>query len=265
MLPSVVQDRLDALIGTGELPLPLLPEAAAQVLALVRKPDCDARRLAELVKRDPAMTAHVMQVASSPLYGAATKIASVPQAIARLGFQQVTQVALAVASKARVFRATGFEAEVKLAFQHALTAALFAQEIARARRSAVDAAFLAGLFHDFGQPLLMQAIVDLAADAGVAIDRAAVFAAVDARHAEVGAALVDAWGMPPKVAEAVKVHHEPGGCELATLVAFADWFAHGAATPMPTTHAAALNLYPDDVAGIAKQAEAIAAVVAVVA
>ena len=86
MLPQV-RDRFDALIASGKLPLPLLPAVAAQVLAMVERPDCDARKLAELFKRDPAMTAHVMQVAGSPMYASATKITSLQQAIGRLGCQ----------------------------------------------------------------------------------------------------------------------------------------------------------------------------------
>ena len=262
MLPPAVQARLDALIATGELPLPLLPEAAAQVLAMVQRPDCDARRLAELVRRDPAMTAHVMQIAGSPLYGAATKISSLQQAIGRVGFAAIVQVALVVASKARVFRVAGFDAEVKAAFAHALATALYAQEIARMRRSPVDAAFLAGLFHDFGQPVLMQAIIDLCEEP---VDREAVIEAVEATHTVVGATLVDAWGMPPKVAEAVRRHHDASGCELAMVVAVADWFATGMPEPAPQVLTAQLNLYPADVAAIAARADDIAATVAVIA
>jgi putative nucleotidyltransferase with HDIG domain len=261
MLPQL-RDQFDALIASGKLPLPLLPEVASQVLAMVERPDCDARKLAELFKRDPAMTAHVMQVAGSPMYAGATKIVSLQQAIGRLGFATIVQIAMVVASKTRVFQLKGFEAEVKAAFRHALATALYAQEIARSRRSTVDLAFLAGLFHDFGQPVLLQALVDLHRDAKVVPDHDDVMAAVDAAHASVGGSLVDSWQMPAKVAEAVRLHHAPEGCELATLVALADSFAHGA----PSQELAApLNMYPEDVAAIADKAADIAASVEAIA
>jgi HD-like signal output (HDOD) protein len=79
-----------------------------------------------------------------------------------------------------------------------------------------------------------------------------VLAAVEAKHAEVGAALVVKWQMPARVAEAVRLHHSPGGCELAALVALADCFAHGNAAP--TELAVALNLYPEDLEAIAARA-----------
>jgi putative nucleotidyltransferase with HDIG domain len=247
MLSPDVQARFDAAIASGELPLPLLPESAAQVLAMVDRPTCDAWRLAELVRRDPAMTAHVMQIAASPVYAAATKVTSLQQAIARLGFATIAQIAVAAAAKARVFSVPGFEPELRAAFAHALATALFAQEIARLRRSTVDVAFLAGLFHDFGQPVLLQLLVDLRCS-----DRDAALAAVEGAHADVGAALVARWAMPVKVAEAVKLHHAPAGCELAALVATADCLAHGRDVPAELT--AQLNLYPEDVEAIAAKA-----------
>jgi HDOD domain len=63
-LDPVIRDRLAQLIERGELPLPLLPEAASQVMVLVDRPDCDTRRLADVIRRDPALTAHVLRIAS---------------------------------------------------------------------------------------------------------------------------------------------------------------------------------------------------------
>jgi len=259
MLAPEVQARFAEMIASGELPLPVLPEVAAQVLAVVQRPDCDTARLAELLRRDPAMTAHVMAMAASPMYAGAVVVSSLPQAIGRLGFATLTQIVIAVASKARVFAVPGYDAEVKAAFQHALATALFAQEIAKARRSTVDVAFLAGLFHDFGQPVLLQALVDLAPGA----ERADVLAEVEAAHAAVGAKLVTKWAMPAKVAEAVARHHAPAGCELATVVALADDFAHGCEPALPL--AATLNLYPDDLEAIGNRADDIAATVKAIA
>lgn len=258
MLAPDLQARFDDLIASGELPLPVLPEVASQVLALVQRPDCDTARLAELIKRDPAMTAHVMAIVASPMYAGAIKISSLQQAIGRLGYATVTQIVLAVASKTRVFAVPGFETEVKQAFRHALATALFAQEIAKARRSTVDVAFLAGLFHDFGQPVLLQALVDIAPQAA----REDVLAAVEAAHAQVGAKLVTKWAMPAKVAEAVENHHAPAS-ELAMLVALADDFAHGGTGVVAL--GAKLNLYPDDLETLAKRADDIAATVKAIA
>jgi putative nucleotidyltransferase with HDIG domain len=225
-----------------------------EVLSLTGRPDSDPKRLAELLRSDPAMTAHILRIANSPFYRPRTPIDSLPQAITRLGFVQVGQIALVVACKQRVFRAKGFEADVHRAFRHSLGAALYAREIARARRRDEEEAFLAALLHDIGRPILLQAVAD--AEEGVKLaDKPAVLAVVAAMHARAGASLARRWGLPGAVTEAIADHHQgdTGGAlrDLTMLVALADDLAHVALDPhpesaMPATHWAVprLNLPP---------------------
>ena len=249
-LPPNIRSRLDEVVA-GELPLPILPEVAAQVLAMVDDENCDARVLTDLVRSDPALAAHAMRVASSPMYASTVKMVSLQQVIARLGFSIVTQIALAVATRARTFRAPGFETELRAVFAHSLTCALFAQEIARKRKRAVDEAFMAGLLHDLGRPVLLQVIVDLYREAKLVPDRDAILATIDLEHPAIGATIATAWSLPVSVAEAIRRHHAPIGSELATVVALADSFAHDRAHD--PTLAVALDLYPADLQPITKR------------
>ena len=57
-----------------------------------------------------------------------------------------------IATRTRAFRVDGHEDEMRALFAHAFATALYAQEVARARRLGVEEAFLAGLFHDVGPP-----------------------------------------------------------------------------------------------------------------
>ncbi|MEO8706812.1 MAG: HDOD domain-containing protein [Kofleriaceae bacterium] len=257
-----VRERLDVLVAKNTLPLPVLPAAAASLISILERPRCELRDVADVIHRDPTLTAHVLRIAGSPAYAAATKIVSLPQVIGRLGFAAIMQIALVVASRTRVFKVPGFEAEVKSSFQHSFTTALYAQEIARLRRGAVDQAFIAGLLHDIGRPVVLQVLVDLHAEVGAASCSVALIAAASERHAEIGGSLVDSWALPAKVAEAVRMHHSPDGIDLAMVVALADSFSHGA----PDAAAAmALHLYPEDLALIASKAEVILQTVEVMA
>ncbi|MBL0218715.1 MAG: HDOD domain-containing protein [Myxococcales bacterium] len=258
-LDPLLRERFLAEVEHGELPLPLLPEVISQALAAIERPNCDARTLAELLRRDAALTAHVMRIAGSPVYAGAVKLVSLQQVIARLGFAALRQIVLLVTVGARTFRAQGFEAEVRGAFRHALASALFAQEIARLRRSSVDLAFLGGLFHDIGRPLALQALVDLHRERKLEPDRTEVLALAEEAHARIAGTLLARWDIAPKVVEACAQHHQPHGVELALVVALGDSFAHaldgdpfsGAAV------AAELNVYPDDVAALAAMTDRI--------
>jgi putative nucleotidyltransferase with HDIG domain len=276
-LPEKVAAALRAKIEQGTLDLPVLSEVAAEVVASTGREDCDFRALAELVRRDQAMATHFLRVANSPLYLPKTKIVSVQQALARLGMGAVREIALLISVKTRTFQVRGYERLLKEQFRHSLGAALFAQEIARMRRFNVDEAFLSGLLHDVGRPVLLQAIVDLHKEFRLPERAAAVEAAASEHHATVGSALVAKWSLPQSLADTIRFHHtpaeassDPKGPMMASL---ADELSHYVLDSEPGDEAAlrshraldVLNLYPEDVDKLLAMRERIVEMVAAIA
>src|SRR5258708_39339191 len=256
---SGLRRRLGQRLDAGGLELPLLPEVAAEVVALTASEDSDTGRRAEVSRRDASMTAHGLRLANSPLYRPRSPIVSLQQALSRLGMSQIRQMALAVSCKQRVFRARGYEAEVHRTFRRSFATGLMAQEIARARGWNVEEAFLAGLLHDVGRPVLLQAVADIVS-VHRAGDRQAVLAVVAELHSSVGGALARKWLLPPRVAGTITVHHdaltEAGSPPLAVLTAFADDLSHFALAPPGVGDEAlirehplltSLNVRPDEV------------------
>lgn len=241
----------------GLLELPVLPAVASEVLGLVDREDADARTLADLVQRDPSLAAHVLRVANSPLYAPNEPIVSLTQAIGRLGLRTLREIAVSVAVRGAVFKVEGHEARVEELWSHAQATAAVAREIARARRANVEAAFLSGLLHDIGAPIVLQGLVDECERGGFAACEVDVDGAIETLHAYVGADLVRRWGLPCWVAQSVLHHHVPAGAEEALdvvrTVALADELAHwlqeaeGAGIPPGLEHAEALELYAEDI------------------
>jgi len=253
---ATLAGELAARASTGALDLPLLPDVAMRVINACSDPNSDLRRVAEVVRHDPAMAAHVLRVANSPMYAPRTPIVSLQQALARVGLAGLKQIALLVTCQARVFVAPGFEAPVAEALRHSIAVAFFAQEIARSRRANVEEAFLTGLLHDVGRPVLLQASADIARAWGASFAIEEVAAAVDASHAAAGGALAAAWKLSERVADAIRQHHAEAPAledsSVWTLV-LADALAKHALDPtaMPGDRirahraAAPLEIYPD--------------------
>lgn len=65
--------------------LPTLSGIALQIIDLARDPDLDMRRLASVLSRDPALTAKVLRVANSPLYGQRRRNSNLRRALMVLG------------------------------------------------------------------------------------------------------------------------------------------------------------------------------------
>ncbi|WP_457561075.1 HDOD domain-containing protein [Caminibacter sp.] len=65
--------------------LPPLPKSVLEVQRITNDPDSSVADLVKVIKNDPMLTANLLKVANSPLYGFARQIKSVDQAVALFG------------------------------------------------------------------------------------------------------------------------------------------------------------------------------------
>jgi putative nucleotidyltransferase with HDIG domain len=266
-VPSAVRATLEASLTAGSLELPLLPGVAMELTSVAAKDDVDARTIADMLKRDPALSAHVLRIVNSPLYSPRAQIVSLQQAVARVGVGKIREIALVIACKTGVFKAKGYEREIDEVFKHSIACALFAQEIARSTRNNVEDAFLCGLLHDVGRPVLLQALLTLLHKARASADRQAVLTLVSELHESAGSALAKAWTLPDTVVTALAKHHAAKP-ELESIpvriVSLADAFAHKMLESELTCEAlsghpalAGLEIYPDVLEKLVKRASVV--------
>lgn len=256
-IPAEVRSWLEEQL-VRELELPMLPEAAARVISLCDDEDADARALESVLERDPSLTACVLKVANSSLYASKEPIVSLQHAVSRLGLATVRNLALTASLRGRIFDVPGHAETVAGIWEHCALSAVFAREIARKLRRNVEAAFLCGLIHDVGRPIVLQAASRFPRARGV-LSEDQIESAMDAYHASVGARLVAAWGLADWTAAAVAHHHDPDRAapheDEARITRLADLLADWALTPGSAPEdfpvgdpvIVSLNLYPEDV------------------
>jgi len=255
-------DELHALLAPlleAELDLPVLPDATARLLALCQDEAADARRVEAALERDPSLAGHILRVANSAAHAPREPIVSLQQAVGRLGLAALRGIVIGAALEQRVFRVPGHEPRVRAIWRHCAVAAAFAREIARKLRRNVEAAFLCGLLHDVGRPIVLQALLATPAARRSPPEAELLEAAMDQFHATVAARLVRAWKLAEWTSVVVAHHHEPERAEPyeeqahVTLVAdhLAHWAVDEASSPAefacPAASLDALNLYPEDV------------------
>lgn len=231
-LPLDVHEPLERFL-IENMELPVLPEAAARIIALCEDPDSDARDIQSVLERDPSLASHVLRIANSALFAPVEPIVSLPQAISRLGMTTIRNLSLAVAVQGRLFKSKQHEQLTRSMWTHSALTAVYARDVARRMRVSGEAAFLWGLMHDVGRPLVLQAAIDRPEILGVGPDSGALLeAAMDAFHARVGARLVRAWGLPYPIAAVVGYHHDPDAAgehaRGARITRLADLLAHWA-------------------------------------
>ncbi len=140
--------------------IPPLPGAAAELLALATDPDVDIAKLAEVIERDPPLTARLIGIANSAFYAPRQPVVTVKNAIVSvLGLDMVRNMSLGMAL------AGGFSNNGCPSFDlteywiMALGTADLASGLARAATVAdapdPDVTYLVGLLHNLGLLLLV--------------------------------------------------------------------------------------------------------------
>jgi len=206
---ETINEALLALQDGANCDLPMLPEVAAQLLTLTSDVDCNVSDIVPLIKRDQSLTSHLLRMANSLRYNTGVTVSSVQQAAARLGLLAVREIVVLISCKCRVFDVPEFESHVRKSFRHSLATAAFSQEIARSRRVNVEEAFLAGLLHDVGRPVLFQALADRRKMNGlIATDQEVLNAAHELRI-PLAARLIKRWEMSDRIVEAVQHQSTP--------------------------------------------------------
>ncbi len=152
--------RLQAAIKDNSIVLPTLPEVALQVRDAVEQENTTAQSIATLVATDAALSARLLQVANSPLYGGRVAIDSIQMAITRLGSRMVKTLVVNLAMK-QIFQPTISVLDQRLrqlweeSIQVAALSRVLAQQVSHLDR---DQAMLAGLIHNIGSlPILIMA------------------------------------------------------------------------------------------------------------
>ena len=203
-----VEAILGKLVAEKKIDAPMLPEVASQVLALSNDPDSDAAQLAKLIQSDQALAGHVMRIANSAAYTPNASMISLQQAIARLGMTLITDIAIAASLNTKLFKAPKFTKRIAEIWGHAVSTAVWGKEVARLSQRNVEASFLCGLLHSIGRPAILQVIHDVTNKLGQDIELEEALYLEEHFHVAFGEVIVQKWGMPIIVQEAVQYYQQ---------------------------------------------------------
>lgn len=73
-----------------------LPDIYIAVKEVIEDPDANMQQLAEIIKYDPAISAKLLRVANSPLYGQVSSVDTIDRAVSLLGTKIVHDLVLAI-------------------------------------------------------------------------------------------------------------------------------------------------------------------------
>jgi len=215
-----------------------LPGAALQVIQLAGNPDVSASSLKEAIETDPVLTAKILAVVNSSLFGQREKIVSLHRAIAILGSKPLRLLVLGLSLPRNLL-----EVEADLLSNYwrmCLSKSVAAKEISRRFYGGKleDEVFITALLQDIGMLILIQQLqtpyIDLLTQAR---DAQADVLETETRamgfdHTCLSANLLEQWRLPPQIVQAVRL---PLHCEtwptlgsddqlLAEMLSWADLY-----------------------------------------
>jgi HD-like signal output (HDOD) protein len=234
--------EFDRLIHEAESLEPL-PQSTTRLAALLGEEDWDLKQIVTVVKLDEALTGRLLGAANSARSGPATAIATIDQAVMRLG--PGTLLSLALAATVRQDMATElpeYGLEEGALWRHSVVSALAVEAMgAHCQRRIPPEAFAAALLHDIGKLVIARHLgpdgIELLRRDGAGLDLQAERSVLPLDHAELGAHVIRHWRLPTLIADAVRFHHHPLSAPegdartLAYVVALADAVARRLGEP----------------------------------
>ena len=148
-----IGDRLLGDLESNLSNLPVLPEVARRVMDMVGDPDTSMQALADVIEDDGVLSARILRVANSAMYGGLHRIDSIAGACARLGMRSVSNTVQAVAMTALTRSPLpALHERMRKTWLHSLVTAHCANDIALTVSEAKpETLYLQGLLHDLGK------------------------------------------------------------------------------------------------------------------
>lgn len=214
--------------------LPPLPTVVTRLVRVVGDQASSAEDVTRVLAGDQALAAKVLKLVNSSFYGQSGEIATITRAVVVLGFAAVRNLALGLAAGGALKQAGGADYQRRF-WTHALATACAADALARRGVLARDPeeAFVAGLLHDVGHPVLaLAAPREFATVFGAGPDGRLEReeAAFGLGHPKAGQMLLRHWKLPDFLGEAARFHHHGkictgGDAPLVSVVCLADALA----------------------------------------
>ncbi|MBI5763799.1 MAG: HDOD domain-containing protein [Planctomycetes bacterium] len=206
-------ETIEAIMRSASIPS--MPMVATRCYEMTQDAACDYGKLVELLSTDPGIAADVLRLSNSALFGVTRQVASLRQAISLLGVKRIRELVLA---RYLVQQMQKGDAEVvdisyywRRSLATAILAAKFADTLCPAQR---DEAFIGGLLADVGIVVMGRALPVQYAPVAERYKPNqpedwlhSEVALMGVAHGEVSALVIEQWGLPVSLVEAVRYHH----------------------------------------------------------
>lgn len=209
-LLQLIQEHLN----NGMQDLPVFHNVAIKLQQLLGRSSFEIEDVVELIGEDQSLSGRILKVANSSYYAGLTKIATIKDAITRLGAQEIANMAM-LASQFEYYHSGNatLNRMMQILWNHALACAVGAKWIAckSGYQGMAAEAFMGGLLHDIGKLALLKTLDDIqkTKESSAPLSSQLIQEIMAAMHEEVGYQLMKAWNLPDFYCDIAGSHHKP--------------------------------------------------------
>jgi len=228
-------DQLQQLI-TKEINLPSPPAIAVQILNTMQKEDAALSELARIIAADPALTGKMLQIANSGFYTLKSEVTNIDRALSVLGTNIIKNIALSfvIATDLRGEEHSSFDFDDY--WRRSVTSAVAAELLSKRLGKKDEDIFVTALLHDIGMLVMFLhkrgEYSDLLQGAKLSDQPLTSLEneKYNFNHQQVGNVLIQTWGLPQRICDAIGFHHNPETApeesqKTAKILQFADQLA----------------------------------------
>jgi HD-like signal output (HDOD) protein/CheY-like chemotaxis protein len=201
--------------GLGRIPS--LPSLYSELVALLQREDAGMGEVARLIRSDLGVASQVLKLANSVHCAADRPVSELGQALAMLGIDTLRSVVLfrGLISSFDTTRPQGLDLEQLWLHSFQVATGVRKLVVLEGETRLADLAFSVGLLHDIGLVVLAtdpsqryRAILDQALSSRIPLS-VLEHDTYGVDHAQIGAHLLNLWGLPPLFCRPVREHHAP--------------------------------------------------------
>ncbi|AOP35053.1 HD family phosphohydrolase [Leptospira tipperaryensis] len=194
--------------------LPTFPKSIQDIQAMIERPNSSISQIAEVIKKDVALSANILKLANSAAFIRANKVESLDRAIQLIGLKELNQLLYSLGTKQIL--EDKFPAFLSI-WDKSNQCAFYCKLIANRMvlpKDTISNLMSAALLHDIGEIILlsleertMKSIGKISASKEIASAVSMEEAALGITHTKVGALIAEKWNFPDVYAKAMEYHH----------------------------------------------------------
>jgi putative nucleotidyltransferase with HDIG domain len=215
--------------------LPTLPVIALEINRMLANDKISVNLLSQIIEKDQAIVSKLLKLVNSSFFGVRSKVATVQEAVVRLGFNSVRNVVVSVSvfETLTLEDGEGVDFNMEDFWAHSVAVAMTSRYLSE--QSGIqdpDDCFVAGLLHDIGLIIIARFFPDILAKMirQVKEQNVSIYDAekeiIPIRHNKIGELIARRWQLPPSMCDTLKYHHTPNkgavNPELLTVVHLGD-------------------------------------------